>query len=101
MAYRHDRSKIDTNQQAIVKALRRIPGVTVEVSHDDILCGRNGVTYWFEIKEPEKCLSKKTGKLLISALKPSQVELLDKWTGHYSVVWSLDQILKEIGIKTN
>ena len=91
-------AKIDANQPAIVKALRAIPGVTVQLGMDDILVGYKGITYWFEIKEPEK-VSKKTGKILDSAIKPSQMKLLDTWTGHYSIVWSLDQILTELGIK--
>jgi hypothetical protein len=91
-------AKIDANQPAIVKALRAIPGVTVQLGMDDILVGYNGITYWFEIKEPEK-VSKKTGKILDSAIKPSQMKLLDTWTGHYSIVWSLGQILTELGIK--
>ena len=96
-------AKIDANQPEIVAALRAIPGVTVQLGMDDILVGYTGSdgipkTYWFEIKEPEK-VSKKTGKILDSAIKPSQMKLLDTWTGHYSIVWSLDQILTEIGIK--
>lgn len=33
----------DANQPEIVKALRKIPGVTVQVGMDDILIGRNGM----------------------------------------------------------
>ena len=91
-------AKIDANQPAIVKALRKIPDVTVQTGMDDLLVGYKGFTYWFEIKEPEK-VSKKTGKILDSAIKPSQMKLLDTWTGHYSIVWSLEQILAELGIK--
>jgi hypothetical protein len=91
-------AKIDANQPAIVKALRKIPGVTVQTGMDDLLVGYKGFTYWFEIKEPEK-VSKKTGEILESAIKPSQVKLRDTWTGHYSIVWSLEQILAELGIK--
>ena len=91
-------AKIDANQPAIVKALRNIPGVTVQTGMDDLLVGYKGFTYWFEIKEPEK-VSKKTGELLESAIKPSQKKLRDTWKGHYSIVWSLEQILAELGIK--
>ncbi len=89
--------KIDNNQQAIVKALRKIPGITVEVSHDDILVGRNGKTYWFEIKNPD-CVSKKTGEIQPSKIKPSQYKLLETWTWHYSIAWELGHILDEIGM---
>ena len=92
-------AKIDGNQPEIVKGLRKIPGVTVELSHDDILVGYNGATYWFEIKEPD-LVSKKTGNIRDSALKDSQKKLLKEWKGHYKVVWTLNQILVEIGIAT-
>lgn len=90
-------AKIDSNQPEIVEALRAIPGVSVQVGMDDILVGRNGKTYWFEIKEPG-AVSKKTGKINDSAIKPSQHKLIAEWRGHYSVVWNLDQILDEIGV---
>ena len=59
--------KIDANQPAIVKALRKIPGVTVQTGMDDLLVGYKGFTYWYELNEPEK-VSKKTGELLESAI---------------------------------
>ncbi len=90
-------SRVDKNQPEIVKALRAIPGVTVELNHDDILVGYQCKTYWFEIKEPEH-VSKKTGKILESAKKPKQIELEKTWSGHYKIVWNIDQILEEIGI---
>jgi hypothetical protein len=89
--------RIDSNQPDIVKALRAIPGVTVELDRDDIEVGYKGVNYWFEIKEPGK-VSKRTGEVIPSALKPSQVRLRAEWKGHYSIVWSIDQIKKEIGL---
>lgn len=97
MAYRHDRSKIDNNQREIIKALRSIPGVTVQTNHDDFLVGHKGRTYWFECKKEN--IYKKDGEMKKGALKDSQIGLLKHWTGHYSIVWTLDQILKEIGIK--
>lgn len=36
-------ASVDKNQPEIVKALRKIPGVTVQVGMDDILIGRNGM----------------------------------------------------------
>ncbi len=89
--------KIDNNQQGIVKALRKIPGVTVEVSHDDILLGYQGKTYWYEIKNPD-CVSPKTGEVQPSKIKPSQKKLLATWTGHYKIVWKIEQILADIGL---
>lgn len=89
--------RIDSNQNEIVDQLRSIPGVTVEVDHDDILVGRNGLTYWFEIKTPE-CVGK-NGNVWQSELKQSQKDLLKDWAGHYEVVWSIEQILETIGLK--
>lgn len=91
-------AKVDANQPEIVKALRKIPGVTVQTGHDDILVGHMGKTFQIEIKEPQ-CVSKKTGLLLESALKPSQIDLRDNWTGHYAICWTLEQILVVIGLK--
>lgn len=91
-------AKIDTAQTEIVKALRSMPGITVEPGHDDILLGHNGRTYWFEIKS-ESAVSKKTGKVLESAKKQSQKNLEATWTGHYAIVSSLDEILEIIGLE--
>ena len=87
-------SKIDSNQNEIVKQLRSIPGVTVAVKHDDILVGWRGNTFWFEIKNPDTI--KKSGELGKNTLQESQKKLIRTWTGHYSVVWNINQILKEI-----
>ena len=80
-------AKIDANQPEIVKALRKIPGVTVELGMDDILVGYKGKTFWYEIKVSEK-----------ADVKPSQVKLNSDWRGHYKIVWSLEMILKDAGI---
>lgn len=94
---RRRKDKIDGNQNAIVSELRRIPGVSVETGHDDILVGYQGRTYWFEIKA-EDALSKKTGEIRDSALKDSQKTLIRDFNGHYRVVWSIVQILEDVGI---
>lgn len=88
--------KTDNNQSEIVKALRKIPGVTVEVGHDDILVGHRRKTYWFEIKDTS-VISKKTGKPYKNAIKPSQEKLLATFTGHYAIAWEIGQILVEMG----
>ena len=88
--------KIDSNQPDIVKTLRSIPGVTVELDHDDIICGYKSRTYWFEIKTPD-CVGK-DGKIKPSEIKPSQVKLSKEFTGHYKIVWEIEQILHEIGL---
>ena len=98
---RRRKDKIDDNQSHIVERLRKIPGITVETGHDDILVGCmdkdfNPRTYWYEIKNPEKI--GKDGNVIPSAIKKSQKELIKKWTGHYKIVTSLQEILEDIGI---
>ncbi len=96
--YKRTRSKIDTNQTAIVKALRQIPNVSVQMGHDDILVGYKGKTMWYEIKALES-LSRRSGMLKLNTLKDSQIELVKHWQGHYRIVWKLEQILDDLGIK--
>ena len=88
-------ARTDSNEADIVKVLRKL-GYSVETGHDDILIGYKGKTYWFEVKDP-KHKSKKTGLINESAKKPSQIRLEKEWKGHYKIVSSLDEILKEIG----
>ena len=90
-------AKIDANQPEIVKALRKIPHVTVQVGMDDILVGYRDKTYWFEIKEPET-VSTVTGQVQPSKIKDSQHKLIAEWKGHYQIVWNIDQILEAIGV---
>ena len=88
-------AKVDGNQGDIVDALEAIPGVSVEVGHDDILVGYQGKTYWFEIKEPST-VSPVTGEVRPSEIKPSQKKLKAEWKGHYQIVWDVDQIIEAI-----
>lgn len=90
-------AKIDTNQPEIVKALRQIPGVTVETGKDDILVGYQGKTYWYEIKDPS-CLDK-TGNIRATEIKEHQQWLEIHWRGHYEIVTSLKEILHDMGIE--
>ncbi len=89
MSKHRQAAKVDNNQAEIVDMLRQIPGVSVSVGHDDILVGCRGKTYWYEIKATEK-----------SPVKSSQNKLKSEWRGHYEIVWSLEMILKDMGIKT-
>jgi len=88
-------AKVDENQSAIVAALRQLPGVTVEVGHDDILVGYRGRTYWFEIKRPD-AVSRKTGEVKPSQLTESERKRLATWCGHYAVVWDSSQIIEAL-----
>lgn len=92
--YRVD-AKTDANQQEIVEKLRQIPGVTVETEKDDILVGYKGLTFWFEIKNPETVCNKK-GEIYESSIKPSQKILRDTFTGHYRIFSSFEQIWNDI-----
>ena len=89
--------KIDANQNEIVDALRKIPGVQVDLDHNDFFVGYKQFNYWFELKQ-ESAVSKVTGEIKPSAKKIRQIRLENKWTGHYKIVWNIDQILKEMGI---
>ena len=89
-------AKVDANQKIIVHVLRRLPGVTVSVGHDDILVGVNGSTYWFELKDI-KCIGK-DGKIRESEITDSEKQLRANWRGHYSIVSSLEEIMVEIGL---
>ena len=81
-------AKVDNNQGDIVKALRKVPGVSVETGHDDLLVGYNGKTYFYEIKETPK-----------STVKDSQYKLIKDFTGHYRFAFSAEDILQDIGIE--
>jgi len=89
-------ARVDSNQQKIVHILRRLPGVTVEVGHDDILVGVAGSTYWFEIKRPE--VIGKDGMVRPSKITDSEKDRRANWRGHYSIVSSLEEIMIEIGL---
>ena len=88
-------AKVDGNQDQIIDDLEKM-GFSVERDHDDILVGKHGFTYWYEIKNPDLACSKKTGKVLESAKKDSQKKLEKEWRGHYKIVSSFEEILADI-----
>ena len=96
MSKHRQAARVDKNQTGLVHILRRIPGVTVAVGHDDILVGVNGRTYWLELKTPE-CVGK-DGKIRESEITDSEKELRKHWRGHYCIVSSLEEILVECGL---
>ena len=87
----------DANKRLMVRALRKIKGISVAVDHDDILLGYKGFTYWYEVKNPNT-VSKKTGEIRESAIKESQKKLRDTWKGHYRIIHDIQQILDELGL---
>ena len=96
MTHKRYANKVDSNQPEIVKDLRKIPGVSVELDHDDILVGFKGKTYWFEIKNPDKL--KKDGSFRKGAVKKGQKDLQNEFNGHYSIVTTSKEIMQEIGV---
>jgi len=93
-------AKNDSNQEAIVSALRAIPGVSVATGHDDFIVGYRGDNFWYECKNPDE-IAKKTGQPFNRKRKThqDQQELKESWTGHYKIVWTLGQILEDMGIE--
>ena len=88
--------KVDKSQEPIARALEQL-GVSVERGHDDLLIGWAGKTYWVEIKNPD-AVSRKTGQIRPSELTDSEKERLMHWKGSYHICWSLEQVLKVIGL---
>ena len=98
MSKRRQAAKVDGNQPEIVRQLRAIPGVTVETGHDDILVGYRSKTHWYELKALD-AISKRTGRVKDSELTGAEQMRLLYFTGHYKIVWTLDMILEDMGIK--
>jgi len=88
-------AKIDSNQQQIVKALRKIPGVSVAVTsqlgkgYPDLNIGYKGKNYLVELKDGNKVKSQQK-------LTEDETEWHNNWKGHVIVCNSLDQIIEEI-----
>ena len=93
--YMRRAARVDNNQKQIVSDLRQFPHISVETSHDDILVGYQGRTYWYEIKS-ERAL-KVNGEIKEGEKQQSQIRLIERWKGHYRIVTSLDEILNDIG----
>ena len=88
-------AKIDSNQKAIVKSLRGIPGVTVEITSMmgkgfvDIIVGYKGVNYLVELKDGNKPPSQRK-------LTPDEDIWHSKWTGQKAVCNSFEEVFKII-----
>ena len=92
--------RTDDNQKDIVKKLRKIESLSIELDKDDILIGYEGQTFWYEIKTPES-VSKKTGEINESAKKDGQKDLEKTWKGHYKIVSSVEEILIDMKYGSN
>ena len=83
---------LDANQTSIVKALRMIPGVSVQSlaslgdGAPDIAVGYRRRTYLYEIKSEK------------GALTPDQKAWHAKWRGHVAIARNLDGILLDMGL---
>jgi hypothetical protein len=86
-------AKVDRNQAEIVKALRQIPGVSVQPIHTigkgcpDLLCGVRGVNLLMELKDGD--LPKSARKL-----SADEHEFYRNWNGQYAIVESIDDALR-------
>lgn len=86
--------RVDGNQKKIVEQLRRC-GFSVSVTSNmgkgfpDIVVGAKGNNYLFEIKDPEKSLSRRRLTMDEHLFKTT-------WTGQYDVIETIDDALKII-----
>lgn len=87
------KARVDDNQADIVKALRKIPGVSVAVTSQlgkgfpDLVVSRKGVNYLVEIKDGSKPKHQQK-------LTEDEKDFHESWTGQITVCSSLDEILK-------
>ncbi len=96
-------SKRDKNQSDIVRTLRQVPNVSVKEVHQiggfcDIVVGFRRCSYMFEIKQQDTTKKEDTEDRRLSKLTDDELIFISTWTGHYKVVYTADEILKEIGV---
>lgn len=87
------RASVDANQAEIVRLLREIPGVSVEVIGEpvDLLVSRKGSeqNWLIEVKDGRK-------KDYEHKYTPKQRQFLDEWPGQVDVCKTLDEVLDVI-----
>lgn len=83
---RYARHQLDANHKEIRAALEAVGATCDHRSPGDLEVGYRGRTYTIEVKT-------KTGKL-----RPSQERFRARWQGHYAVVRTVDEALREIGV---
>jgi Holliday junction resolvase len=85
-------ARIDANQNEIVTMLRKM-GYSVAITSDcgkgfpDIVVGRSGRNYLFEIKDGSKPPS-------AQKLTEAEQQFADAWKGQYNVISCLDDAIK-------
>jgi len=83
-------AKVDSNQVAIVEALRAVGASVLILSRvgqgcADLCAGFRGRNFFLEVKTDK-------GKLT-----PAEKEFQDSWNGNYAIVRTADEALKAIG----
>jgi len=96
MGYR--RNAVDANQSEIVEALRKAGASVTPTSQSgegfpDLCVGIRGINYLLEVKDGSKPPSGQR-------LTPKQSKWHDQWQGSVSVVNSVEQALKAVGLWT-
>lgn len=85
-------AKVDANQEAIVRSLRQIPGVSVRVlsqvgdGFPDLCLGYRGENFLIELKDGEKTASRKK-------LTPEEEKFFESWRGQVAKCETLEEIL--------
>jgi hypothetical protein len=84
--------RTDSNHAEIIKALRKIPNLSVFSTHEvgkgfpDIVIGYKGINYLIEIKDGNKPPSARK-------LTDSEVKFHQDWRGQIKIVNNLDEVL--------
>ena len=90
-------AKIDSNQNEIVEALRKIPNLTVVVTsmvgrgYPDLSIGYNGLNFYVELKDGNKPKSQQK-------LTPDEEKWHRNWNGQVATCSSIDEILDVLGV---
>lgn len=86
-------AKIDANQPAIVKELRKLGWYVLLVSQlkncCDIIISKNGRTVAIEIKDGSKPPSARK-------LSPGEQKFMDEWQGEYALIESIEDIYNKL-----
>jgi hypothetical protein len=87
--------RTDSNHAEIIKALRKIPNLSVFSTHEvgkgfpDIVIGYKGINYLIEIKDGNKPPSARK-------LTPDEVKFHQDWKGQITIIKNIDELLEII-----
>jgi len=77
-------NKRDANEREIIDELESFGASVIQLDAFDMVCGYNGVTHIFEIKNPEQAWK----------LTPKQTKLIDKWVGSpFHIITNAEQAI--------